>query len=82
MFLMSLKTKTPVSNRSVFNSRKKIHIPSDLVVNHWNSDVESSSHLDFLLLYAIWTLFGLLISYKITSIVSTSYDFTTKSGGV
>jgi hypothetical protein len=60
----------------------KNQTPPDLVVNHWNSAVESSSHLDFLLLHAIWTLFGLLISYKITSIVSIPCDFTTKSGGV
>jgi hypothetical protein len=27
------------------------HIPSHLVVNQWASDVESSSHLDFLCLH-------------------------------
>ena len=31
---------------------------SDLVVDHWSSDVESSSPLDFLLLHAMWTPFG------------------------
>jgi hypothetical protein len=28
---------------------RKIHIPSDLVVNRWASDVESGSHRDLLL---------------------------------
>jgi hypothetical protein len=36
----------------------KVHTPSDLVVDHWSSDVESSSPLDFLLLHAMWTPFG------------------------
>src|SRR5712691_10761605 len=58
------------------------HTPSDLVVDHWTSDVESSSHLDFLFLHAIWTPFGRLISCKITSIISMSCDFTTKSEGI
>src|SRR2546426_66081 len=55
---------------------------SDLVVDHWTSDVESSSHLDFLFLHAIWTPFGRLISCKITSIISMSCDFTTQSAKV
>jgi hypothetical protein len=29
--------------------KRKDHIPSDLVVNRWASDVESGSHLDLLL---------------------------------
>src|SRR5712664_886316 len=58
------------------------HIPSDLVVDHWTSAVEGSSHLDFLSLHAMWTTFGGLISYKIMSIISVGCDFTTKSGGI
>ena len=37
---------------------------SDLVVNHWTSDVESRSPLDFLLRHALWTPFGHLMSCK------------------
>ena len=33
------------------------HIPSDLVVDHWTSAVESSSPLDFLSLHVMWTPF-------------------------
>ncbi len=58
------------------------HIPSDLVVDHWTSAVEGSSHLDFLSLHAMWTTFGGLISYKIMSIISVGCDFTTQSGGI
>jgi hypothetical protein len=29
------------------------HIPSDLVVDQWASDIESNSHLDFLLLHDV-----------------------------
>ena len=32
---------------------RKTHIPSDLVVNHWTSAVESSSPLDFLLRHVL-----------------------------
>src|SRR5438093_6715564 len=56
--------------------------PPDLVVDHWTSDVESSSPLDFLLLHAMWTPFGCLMSYKIRPIISVACDFTTKSGGI
>src|SRR5712691_13466600 len=59
-----------------------LHIPSDLVVDHWTSAVEGSSHLDFLSLHAMWTTFGGLISYKIMSIISVGCDFTTQSGGI
>src|SRR5207253_9048475 len=58
------------------------HIPSDLVVDHWTSAVESSSPLDFLTLHAMWTPFGRLIWYKIMSIISVGCDFTTKSEGI
>ena len=58
------------------------HIPFNLVVDHWTSAVESSSLLDFLSLYAMWTPFGRLINYKIMSTISVACDFTTKSGGI
>src|SRR5712675_2324186 len=58
------------------------HIPSNLVVDHWTSAVESSSPLDFLSLYAMWTPFGRLINYKIMSTISVACDFTTKSGRI
>ncbi len=51
----------------------KIHIPSDLVVNRWASDVESSSHRDFLGLHSVWTTCGRLIRDKITSAISISW---------
>ena len=54
----------------------------DLVVDHWTSDVESSSPLDFRLLHAMWTPFGCLMSYEIRPIISVACDFTTKSGGI
>jgi len=59
-----------------------IHIPSDLVVDHRTSSVESSLPLDFLSLHAMWTPFGGLMSCKIMSIISVCCDFTTKSGGI
>src|SRR6266571_632552 len=49
---------------------KRFHIPSDLVVNQWASDVESSSHRDFLGLHSVWTTCGRLIRDKITSAIS------------
>src|SRR2546422_5046887 len=60
----------------------KFQTPPDLVVDHWTSDVESSSPLDFLLLHAMWTPCGCLMSYEIMSIISVACDFTTKSGGI
>ena len=62
--------------------RKSQHIPSDLVVNRWASDVESGSHLDLLLQDDVWTTCGRLMSCKIMSMISTAWDFTTKSGGI
>src|SRR6266481_1991173 len=70
------------SASSARSSRWEPHIPSNLVVDHWTSAVESSSPLDFLSLYAIWTPFGRLINYKIMSTISVACDFTTKSGGI
>ena len=61
---------------------EELHIPSNLVVDHWTLAVESSSPLDFLSLYAMWTPFGRLINYKIMSTISVACDFTTKSGGI
>src|SRR5712691_8683221 len=46
------------------------HIPSDLVVNQWASDVESGSHRDFLFQHSVWTTCGRLIRDKITSAIS------------
>jgi hypothetical protein len=60
----------------------KTHTPSDLVVDHWTLDIESNSPLDFLLRYALWMPFGRLTSYRIMSIISEAWDFTTKSGGI
>ena len=61
---------------------EKSHIPSDLVVDHWTADVESSSPLDFLSLHAMWVPCGCLMRYKITSKISVGCDFTTKSRGI
>src|SRR5712691_2140449 len=46
------------------------HIPSDLVVDHWTSDGESSSHRDVLLLHDVWTTSNRLSGHKITSTIS------------
>jgi hypothetical protein len=43
---------------------------SDLVVDRWTSEMKSSSSLDFLVLYSVWTTFGRLMSDKITSVIS------------
>ena len=58
------------------------HILSDLVVDRWAADVEGSSHVDFLFQNDVSTVFGRLIGDKITPIMSISWDFTTKSGGI
>ena len=58
------------------------HIPPDLVVDPWTSDAESSSPPDFLLRHDLWTTFRRLMMSQITSTISTSWDFTTKSGGI
>src|SRR5882724_8528450 len=51
------------------SSSASFQTPPDLVVDHWTSDVESSSPLDFRLLHAMWTPFGCLMSYKIRPII-------------
>ena len=61
---------------------EKIHTPSNLVVAHWPSEVESTAPLDFLLRHGLWTPFGCLMSCKIRSIISVACDFTTKSDGI
>src|SRR5438105_14319668 len=43
---------------------------SDLVVNQWASDVESSSHRAFLCLHSVWMTCGRLFRDKITSTIS------------
>jgi cellulose biosynthesis protein BcsQ len=58
------------------------HIPSDLVVDQWVSNVESSSPRDFLFLHDLWTTFRHLLWSQMTSTISTAWDFTTKSGGI
>jgi hypothetical protein len=63
-------------------SHEKEHIPSDLVVDHLTSAVESSSPLDVLSLHVMWTPCRRLISYKVMSVISVGCDFTTKSGGI
>src|SRR5215470_16005632 len=42
----------------------KPHTPSNLVVAHWTSAVESTAPLDFLLRHALWTPFRCLMSCK------------------
>src|SRR4029453_4668935 len=69
----------------VCNSRcapRFVHTPSNLVVAHWTSDVKSPAPLDFLLRHDLWTPFGCLISCKVSSIISATCDFTTKSDGI
>jgi len=61
---------------------RKVQIPSDLVVAHWPSEVESTAPLDFLLRHGLWTPFGYPMSCKIRSIISATCDFTTKSDGI
>src|SRR5262245_13570786 len=46
------------------------HIPSDLVVDHWTSHGDSSSHRDVLLLHVVWTTLQRLSGRKITSKIS------------
>src|SRR5215510_9543145 len=62
--------------------KREIHIPSDLVVDQWVSNVESSSPRDFLLLHDLWTAFRHLLWSQIISAISMTCDFTTKSGGI
>src|SRR4029450_5652574 len=57
----------------------KRHTPSNLVVAHWTSDVESTTRLHVLLRHDLWTPFWCLMSCKIRSIISVACDCTTKS---
>ena len=50
---------------------RNFHIPSDLVVDQWTWDGESSSHRDVLLLYDVWTTSNRLSSRKTKSTIST-----------
>jgi len=43
---------------------EKAHTPSDLVVAHWTSDVESTVPLDVMLRHDLWTPFWCLMSCK------------------
>src|SRR4029434_4030348 len=56
--------------------------PSNLVVAHWPSEVESTAPLDFLLRHGLWTPFECPMSCKIRSIISATCGFTTKSDGI
>jgi hypothetical protein len=58
------------------------HIPSDLVVDQWVSNVESRSPRDFLFLHDLWTTFRHLLWSQITPAISMAWNFTTKSGGI
>ena len=46
------------------------------------ADAVIKATLDFLFLHDVWTTFGRLICHKITSTISTAWNFTTKSGGI
>ena len=61
---------------------RKIHTPSNLVVAHWTSDVESTAPLGVLLRHNLWIPSWCLISCKIRSIISVTCDFATKSDGI
>jgi hypothetical protein len=64
------------------NRLGKTHIPLDLVVDHWASDGESSSHRPFLIRYDVWTIVRRQIHEKITLILSMVWHFTTQFGGI
>jgi CHC2 zinc finger len=68
----------PTPSLSINAETGKFHTPSNLVVAHWPSDVESTAPLDFLLRHGLWTPFGCPMSCKIRSIISAGCDFTTK----
>src|SRR4029434_4084918 len=53
-----------------------------LVVDRWASNGENGSHRHFLFRQDVWTMFRHQISKEITSIISTPWHFTTKSGGI
>ena len=58
------------ARRALCASYRNFHIPSDLVVDHWTSDSESSSHRDVLVLHDVWTTSNRLSGYKITTTIS------------
>ena len=70
------------SSNIIYKYNGKNHTPSNLVVAHWPSEVESTAPLDFLLRHGLWTPFGCPMSCKIRSIISAACDFTTKSDGI
>src|SRR5215813_7973670 len=55
------------------------HIPSLLVVNRWAAAGESGSHHDFRFRHDAWTMIFHQLGERITSIISRSWHFTTKS---
>jgi len=61
---------------------RDFHIPPGLVVDRWASNGENGSHRHFLFRQEVWTMFRHQISKEITSIISTAWHFTTKSGGI
>src|SRR5437867_1592461 len=52
-----------------------LHIPTVLVVNQWTPNVESISHLDFLLPHNLWTTSCRLMGPQLISTISMVYDF-------
>src|SRR5215467_513127 len=61
---------------------EKCHIPPDLVVNRWACNGESGSHRAFLCRHDAWALVRRQIQEEITSHVSMTWDFPTKSSGM
>src|SRR5262249_19697372 len=72
----------PVHHLNGMITNDKFHTPSNVVVAHWTSDVESTAPLGVLLRHNLWIPFWCLISCKIRSIISVICDFTTKSDGI
>src|SRR5262245_37792929 len=60
--------------------KREIHIPSDLVVDQWVSNVESSSPRDFLLLHDLWTAFRHLLWSQISPAISMAWNLPLNSG--
>jgi hypothetical protein len=73
-------------NLAVFPEAKASFRPTGrtahLVVNRWACDGESGSHRDILCRLDVWTLARRQISWKITSVLSMVWHFTTKSDGI
>jgi hypothetical protein len=53
-----------------------------LVVNRGTCDGESGSHRDIMCRHEVWTMARRQISWKIISVLSMPWHFTTKSGGI